>query len=150
MVQMIELGDQAVHMAALHDVLSDQFGATYFGLSQFSDGIVRAVVIDDFADGTSLLATVQAHDPVFLAVDRETISADGVDAAIVTVSAPKAGAAPVVLQIAPSAGDLVEQPVDLVGGVGTVEIASVDPQVVTVSVRDGAARTSDRIDIQVV
>lgn len=61
-----------------------------------STGWDRVVLDDDEGILRRLLATVQAHDPVCLAVDRETISADGVDAATVTVSAPKAGTAAVV------------------------------------------------------
>lgn len=123
-------------------------GFDIYGVSAGPYGvIVHFAEMPSPEQAQTALALIDAHDPVFLSVDKTQITADGVDFATVKVRAPKPGAAPVTLVITPSGGDPVTQAVDLIDGVGTVEIDSIDPQVITVTVQDGDNRTTDSIEI---
>ncbi len=97
------------------------------------------------ADETAIASIAQAHDPVFLSVDKTAIAAANppTDAATVTIRAPKAGAAPVTLLVAGS-----PVPVTLVGGVGTLAISSADPASIAVGVQAPANRSTDQLVIQ--
>jgi hypothetical protein len=121
------------------------------GLTVVQNGgaVVSArITVDDSAiaaDETAMLGAVSAHDPVFLSVDKATITADGVDAATITVSAPKQGAAAVTLLVNGS-----PVPVTLTAGIGTIQISSADPATITVSAQTPANRTTDTLSIKAV
>jgi hypothetical protein len=97
------------------------------------------------ADETTASDLALAHDPVFLSVDKTTITAANppTDMATVTVRAPKPEAAPVTLLVAGA-----PVPVTLVGGVGTVTISSADPASIAVSVQNPANRSTDELVIE--
>src|SRR5262249_37575516 len=92
------------------------------------------------ADDTLATLTANSHDPVFLSVDRQTITADGLDAATVTVRALKADAAPIILLVAGTA-----VPVTLTNGLGQVTIRSSDPATLAISLQNPQNRTTDQI-----
>jgi hypothetical protein len=89
------------------------------------------------------LAAANAHDPVILSVDRTSIPADGATEAVVTVRAPKPGAAAVSLLVAGS-----PIAVTLTNGVGTIRITSADPASIPVSVQNPANRSTDSLTVE--
>jgi hypothetical protein len=88
---------------------------------------------------------IDAHDPIFIDVDKTQIAADGADTATVTVRAPKPGAAPVTLDIN---GQQVA--VELTGGTGNIEITAIDPVSIGVGVANPENRCAETLTIQVV
>lgn len=121
--------------AALGDVIT--------GVSTGPYGVrVHFVAEPDEATLSSAQSVVDAHDPVFLQVNKTTITADGADEAVVTVTTPKAGAAAVTLDINGQAVAVDET--------GQVAIASLDAQTITVSVQNPANRSTQMITIKAV
>lgn len=134
-----------IHLGALDTALRAALPGKVIGASTYGPSRPISIFVDDSASGadeTAALANAAAHDPVFLTVDKTAITADGVDAATVTVRAPKPGAAAVTLLVNGS-----PVPVTLANGVGAVEVASLDPDTITVSVQDGDNRSTDTITI---
>lgn len=117
---------------------ADGIGIT--GVSAGPYGIIVHLLSAD--DAGAAAGVVDAHDPVWISVDKTLISADGSDTATITVRAPKAGAAPVTLLV-----DGVSTPVMLTDGVGTLSVAAADPGVIDVSVEFPANRTTDTLEI---
>jgi hypothetical protein len=93
-------------------------------------------------DIDSAQAVLDAHDPVFLSVDKTVIVGDGVDTATIMVTAPKVDAAPVVLLV-----EGTPVAVALVDGIGIVTINS-DPATIHVLVQDAENRSSDALVIE--
>lgn len=156
-----------VDSVALDAALRSTLGVKLFGVSalgnqlqgiHLDDGIVRLVdgkeVMPAFAHddpelvgnaaAQSALAILAAHDPVFLTFSKTSITANGVDAATITVTCPRASPAPVVLIVAG-----VEVAVDLVDGVGNMVVTSLDPATITVSVKNGAFRNPAIYQVQI-
>jgi hypothetical protein len=121
-----------------------QDGTRYFCFVNTGEAIVASD--EKIVELSALLdPPIAAHDPVFISADKTVITANGIDAAIITVSAPKQAAAAVSLLVA---GTIV--PVSLTNGVGTVEIASDDPASILVSVQNPTNRCLDTITIEAV
>jgi hypothetical protein len=138
----------AMHPAALDAVLRAALPGRVVGVSTYDPARPISIWLDDSAtpdDETSASGLAAAHDPVFLSADRQSIAADGSDAAILAVNAPKPGAAPVTLLVAGTA-----VPVTLTDGVGTLSIVSADPTTIAVSVQNAANRSTDQLTIQAV
>jgi hypothetical protein len=139
--------NQRVHTWALDQAIRAQLEeATFGGVSTGGYGLRVHFVGTPTAEQQAMVdGIIAAHDPVFLDVDRAVITADGVDTVAVIVRTLKPNATAVTLLI-----NNVEQAVELVNGVGTVEVASEDPQTIQVSVKNPANRTTDMISIQAV
>lgn len=117
----------------------------FIGVSFGGLGDVRLHFEDAVTDQqkSNVLALVSNHDPVFLIADKLTIVADGEDAAIITVEAPKLGAASVTLLVADT-----PVPVTLTNGVGTVSVSSNDPASISIRVQDGNNRSLDVLVVE--
>lgn len=136
-----------VHVAALDAALRAAL-TTCKGLSTYGAGRPISIWLHDSAlpaDDATAQSIAAAHDPVFLSADKTTIKADGVDTATVTVAAPNVNAAPVNLIVN---GQVV--PVTLTNGIGTVQVTSLDPTIITVTVQSSANRTTDSIEVQAI
>lgn len=136
-----------MHSAALDTALRAALTDKVIGVSGYGETRPISIWLEDSASAADQLTattTAQAHDPVFLSVDKTVIEGDGTDTATVTVNAPKVGAAPVVLLIAGS-----PIAVTLTNGVGTVPISS-DPATIEVSVQNPNNRTTDVLTIEAV
>lgn len=136
------------HESALDAVLGAALGSKCFGLSTYGPGRDISVWLSDDAaqaDLDTAAALAAAHDPVHLSVDKTTILANGTDAATVTVHAPKAGAAAVVLLV-----NGVDWAIALTDGVGSDTITSLDPVTITVTVKNPANRSTDVLTIEAV
>jgi hypothetical protein len=142
----------SVHPAALEAALQAALPGRVSGFSSY--GLLRPISIwlDDSAttaDEAVAVASAKAHDPVFLAADRPLeagrvlIQADATDKVMITVSAPRADAAAVVLLIAG-----VPVPVALSGGIGAIQIASADPASVLIEVQHPSNRSTDQILVE--
>lgn len=103
------------------------------------------------ADDATATNLANAHDPVFLLVDKVAINANGADTATISVRAPKPGAAAVTLTIVTTSpnGTVTSQddPITLVGGVGSETITALDPCTITVTVKNAANRSTDVLTI---
>lgn len=86
-------------------------------------------------------AVIDAHDPVFLSVDKTTIQADGIDEAVVTIRA----ASPVTLIV--NGQDVA---VELENGVGELGVTSDGPQTIRIVVKDGVNRCLDVLEVRAV
>lgn len=91
-----------------------------------------------------------AHDPVFLSVDKKSVAADGTDQITITVSAPKPGAAAITLICTKPDGGTVTQSVSLTAGVGTTTFKTRVPGDYTITLQSPANRTTDSLSIQAV
>jgi len=134
--------------SALHAALKAALGSTFFGLSTYGTGRDISIWLDDSAvqaDLDSAAAIAAAHDPVSLSADKTTILANGTDAATVTVRAPKAGAAAVVLSV-----NGVDWPIALTNGVGSDTLTALDPATITISVKNPANRSTDVLTVEAV
>lgn len=137
-----------IHPGGLDVALKAALAAKCFGLSTYGPARPISIWLDDSttgADDTTAQNIINAHDPVFLNVDRTTIKADNADTATITISAPKANAAPVTLLIG---GNAVL--VALTNGVGTLQITSAAPTIITISVQNPQNRTSDTLAIEAI
>src|SRR4051794_36039761 len=117
-----------IQTGALDTALKTALPGKVIGVSTYGPSRPISIWMDDSAlpaDDTAALNIAAAHDPVFLAVYKGTIAADGIDAATITISAPKASAAGVTLLVNGSA-----VPVTLSSGSGSVQITSADPQTI--------------------
>lgn len=135
----------AVQLQALDAAIRAALGAKMCGLS--TDGPNKPITLwlDDAAlpaDLTTAQSIAAAHDPVFLSADKLTIKADGLDTATLTVVAPNVNGAPVTLLI-----NSQVVPVTLTNGIGTVQIVSLDPCPIWVTVQSPANRTTDRLEV---
>jgi hypothetical protein len=134
----------SVHLAGLNGALRAVFPQV-LGLSGYGPSRPISIWLESApspAEQSTIDTTIAAHDPVFLSVDKNSIRADGVDEAVVTVTTPKTGAAPVTLivngvEVAPDEA-------------GQVHISSLDPQTISVSVKDPANRTTDTLTIEAI
>ena len=138
----------SIHASGLDAALKVALPGKCFGLSTYGPARPISIWLDNAttgADDTTAQNVISAHDPVFLTVDRTTIKADNADAATITVSAPKANAAPVTLLFGGNAA-----PLTLVGGIGTLQITSAAPTIITISVQNPQNRTSDTLSIEAI
>lgn len=134
-----------IHAAALDAALKAALPGKVVGLSSYGDARPVSIWLDDSVSAgeqVTAMGTAQAHDPVFLNVDKTVIEGDGVDTATITINAPKVGAAAVVLMI-----DGTAVPVALTNGVGSLPISS-DPAVIQVTVQNPQNRTMDAVTIE--
>lgn len=130
-----------LNAGALTNAIQAAIPGKCFGISTYGPVRPISIWLDDSAvqaDKDSATALVTAHDPVFLTVDKTTIKADNVDAATVTVSAPKANAAPVTLLIG---GNPIA--VTLINGTGSFQISSAVPTLITISLQNPQNRATD-------
>jgi hypothetical protein len=144
-MQALNVPIDPLHIGALDAALKAALPDKVIGISGYGSARPITIWLDDStSEGDQIIAdsTAQAHDPVFLSVDKTEIVGDGVDTATITVNAPKVGAAPVVLLIDGSA-----VPVTLTNGIGTVPLSS-DPATVHVTVQNPENRTTDVITIE--
>lgn len=133
---------------ALHMAILAVLGSDFLSLG-VTDGVIE-VGINDAVIDSDVTAIIDAHDPVFLSVDKDQIDAGGVDSATVTIQAPKPGPAAVTLVIAGTVSDDQAVAVEFTDGVGQVEISSDDPQIITVMVQNPENRTADSLTIMAV
>jgi hypothetical protein len=136
----------SVHPAALDAALRAALPGKVFGISSYGSVRPISIWLDDSVtpvDEATAASIANGHDPVFLSVDRATIQANGTDAATITVSASRPGAAAVTLLVAGSA-----VPVTLSGGVGAIQIASADPASILISVQNPSNRSTDQITVE--
>lgn len=138
----------AVHPAAFDAALRAALPGKVVGVSTYDLARPISIWLDNSAtpgDDATVSTLAAAHDPVFVSADRQSIVANGSDAAILTVNTPKQGAAAVTLLVAGAA-----VPVTLTNGVGTLSIVSADPTTISVSVLNAANRSTDQLTIQAV
>lgn len=88
------------------------------------------------------------HDPVFLTIDKTEIEADGTDQATITVTAPKPGAAAIVLVCTKPDGTTVTESVSLVSGVGTTTFKTKVEGIYTITLQNPSNRTTDSLTIE--
>ncbi len=146
MHEVVIVGAGEINEFALDTALRATLAARLIGLSTYGPGRDFSVWLADeatTADDTAAAALSTAHDPVFLSLDRATIQADGLDFATVTVRAPRPDALPVSLIVN---GQPV--PIPLVDGYGALEIASLDPARIVVTLKDGLNRCADQLEVQ--
>jgi hypothetical protein len=118
-----------------------QFGAAITGIStkptecivHFADTPTEQNLID-------AQAIVTAHDPVFLTVDKLTLIPDESDTVLISVSAPKTGAAAVTLVIG-----MDEVAVTMADGAGSVELTALDAGTIDVTVKTGTNRNNETL-----
>jgi len=130
--------------AALKDILPGKV----IGVSTY--GSIRPVSVwleDSATEADQEQARLAAldHDPVFLSIDKTVIAANDTDTATITVKAPKHLAAPVVLVV-----NGVGCPVDIINGVGSLEITAGDPGLITISLQYPLNRSATQFTIQAV
>lgn len=134
---------------ALHAALKAALADKCYGISTYGPGRDISIWMDDTAaqaDLDSAAALAAAHDPVFLSVDKTTITANGTDAATVTVRAPKPGAAAVTLLI----NGVTEWTFTLTDGVGTDTLTALDAGIITLTCKDSSNRTTDVLTVEAV
>ncbi len=139
-------GAGEINEFALDTALRTSLAARLIGLSTYGPARAFAIWLADDAtpaDEAKAALLAGAHDPVFLSADKATIQADGADVAKVMVRAPRPGAAPVILLI-----NGQEAPIPLIDGLGALEIVSLDPARIVVTLKDGANRCVDPLEIQ--
>ena len=137
-----------IHSDGLTAALQTALGtSTALGVSTYGSNRPISVWLADSAsaaDQQQAAAFAQAHDPVFLSVDKSHIAANGTDMAIVTVFAPKPGAS-VTLLIGTTPVAVM-----LTNGVGSISIVSNDPAIIPVSVQNAANRTTDTLTVEAI
>ncbi len=134
---------------ALHAALKTALGAKCYGISTYGPGRDISIWLDDTAvqaDKDSAAALAAAHDPVFLSVDKTTITANGTDAATVTVRAGKPGAAAVTLLV----NGATDWAFTLTDGVGSDTLTAIDPATITISVKNPDNRSTDVLTVEAV
>ena len=140
-----------IHGNALNDALKKVLGTSVAGLSHGAqNGKGNNLRVHFVVEPTpELIAAagqvINAHDPVFLTVDRLMIAANGTDEALITVYAPAVKAAPVTLLV-----NGIEVAVELTSGVGEVGITSPDIHQIVVTVQNPENRTTDSLSIRAV
>ena len=148
MTQEVNATLTAWHEKALHAALKAALNSKCFGLSTYGPGRDISIWLDDSAgqaDLDSAAALAAAHDPVYLTVDKTTITANGTDAATVTVRAGKPGAAAVTLLV-----NGVDWNITVTDGVGSDSLTSLDPVTITISVKNPANRSTDVLTVEAV
>jgi hypothetical protein len=134
--------------SALHDVMFLAIPGNFIGISTNSAQVtIRVFSLIALSPQETLDAeiAIDTHDPVFLSANKRQITADGLDTAMITVTAPKPGAAPVTLDI-----NGQQVPITLIDGIGSQEITAIDPMVINVSVVNPENRISETIIIEAV
>lgn len=163
MTRITTLNAPNIHLAALDAALRAALPNKVFGLNASigANGLVTvrnnngqvingqfAVILDDAtiqADDTTAQTVTDAHDPVFIAADKMTILANGTDVVIITINAPKQGAAPIVLLI-----NSIPTPVPLKSGVGQVKISSPTVGALNISLQNPGNRSADVLTVQAI
>jgi hypothetical protein len=132
----------ALHWA-LHAVVADKL----IGLVDTGEQSIQALFTEDTTldELQAAREVIEAHDPVFIVTNTTVIAADSEQVARLHVHAPRPDAAPVVLRV-----NALAVPVDMTAGSGTVEFASADPQIILVSLQDGANRSHDILSLRAV
>lgn len=100
------------------------------------------------SDKANITGIINAHDPVFLTVDKTRLKADDTERCTINVTAPKPGAAAVVLSISCNGSAPVDFPVSLAGGVGSDYFTCKDPASITIRVKNGANRSVDILTVE--
>ncbi len=136
----------AIHPAALTQALQDTLGADRaFGVSTYGAGRPFSAWLASYDDEAAAIVVITTHDPVLLTVNKTTIDADGADTAVLTVRTYRADAEPVTVLV-----NDTPVAVTLVDGVGTLEITSDDPTVITLAVQNPDNRTTDTFTVEAV
>lgn len=124
-------------------------GGKFGGVSTYGPARPISLWLDDSASGadeTTAASLTAAHDPVHLSVDKATITANGTDAATVTVRAGKPGAAAITLLV----NGVTDWPIALTGGVGTDTLTALDAGTITITVKNPANRSTDQLVIEAI
>lgn len=140
-----------IHLFALDLALRSALPGKFSGASTYMVAPPDVFLTNTFteADQPTLDATVAAHDPVFITLSKTAIRADGLDSVTVTVTAPKPGAAAVILLVTSSAG-VTEWPFTLVNGAASDTLTALDPDLLTLSLKTPANRSTDSLTITAV
>jgi len=137
-----------IHSDGLTAALQSALGTNKaLGVSSYGSNRPISVWLADSAsplEQQQAAVVAQAHDPVFLSVDKTHVAANGVDTAIVTVFAPKPAALVTLLIGSTSV------PVTLANGVGSISIVSNDPASIPISVQNPANRTTDTLIVEAI
>jgi len=138
----------ALHAACVAALGFVESGGKFGGVSTYGAGRPISLWLDDSAAQSDLdtaAALAAAHDPVTITVDKTTITANGTDAATVTVRAGKPGAAAVTLLV-----NGVDWNITVTDGVGSDSLTSLDPVTITISVKNPANRSTDVLTVEAV
>lgn len=123
---------------------------TYGDERPFTFLLVGIPVTFSPADEVTVQGILNAHDPVFLTVDKVQVQANDVDTFTVTVNAPRPGAAPVSLTVSVNGGVAVVVPVTLTNGVGTSSFTAKDPGTITIAVQNPGNRYAGNLTVKAV
>lgn len=138
----------ALHAACVAALGFVENGGKFGGVSTYGAARPISLWLDDSAsaaDETTAANLAAAHDPVHLSIDKTTILANGTDAATVTVRAGKPGAAAVTLLV-----NGVDWNITMANGLGVDTLTSLDPVVITISVKNPDNRSTDVLTIEAV
>jgi hypothetical protein len=124
---------------ALRAALGDLIGGSATGPYGAKVYFIAEPTAQQIANAQSV---IDAHDPIFIDVDKTLIAADGIGVTTVTVRAPKPGASPVTLDIN---GQQVA--VELTGGIGNIEITAIDPVSIKIEVDNPGNRCAETLTI---
>lgn len=139
----------ALHAACVAALGFVETGGKFGAVSTYGPARPISLWLDDSAsaaDQTTAANLAAAHDPVHLSIDKTTITANGTDAATVTVRAGKPGAAAVTLLI----NGATDWPIPLTNGVGTDTLTALDAGTITITVKNPANRSTDSLVIEAI
>lgn len=138
------------NLKALQAAAIVTFGAQYNDCNQTRNGAAWTVYLSQSIVNQQTLwdNLIAAQDPVYIYSDKTLMLADNIERCTITVTAPKPGAAPVVLQVSVNGGILVDFPIPLTGGIGSDYFTAKDPGTITVTVKNGSNRSADVLTIK--
>lgn len=138
------------NLKALQAAAAVQFGVSYNDCNQTRNGAAWTVYLTDNVANQQALwdALVNQQDPVYVTCDKSRIKADDTERCTITVTAPKPGAAAVVLSISCNGSAPLDFPVSLAGGVGSDFFTCKDPASITIRVKNGANRSVDTLTVE--
>lgn len=96
---------------------------------------------------TTAQGIFDAHDPVYLTVDKNSVIADGTDTATITVTAPKVGAAAITLVCTKPDGTTTTDLITMTNGVGTTTFKTSLAGAYTITLQNPTNRTTDQLTI---
>lgn len=135
------------NLTALKAAALVAFGAQFIDCNQTQNGAAWTVYLaNPVANQQTLWDNLVAlQDPVYIAVNKLTFTADGLDSVQITVAAPKPGAAAVSLNLGGSLPATI--PVTLTGGVGVITVKSNMAGLIGITVAAGDNRNIDTLVI---
>lgn len=139
------------HTVALSNALKAALAAAVDGISVYGPSrpidmlwLGNAAILTAPQEVTAQ-AIFDAHDPVFLTVDKTSVLADGTDTAIISVSAPKVGAAGVTLICTKPDGGTVTQVISMTNGAGSTTFQTSLAGPYTITLQNPSNRTTDQL-----